>query len=279
MTTASLQIAPQIALLASRAVLKVEGEDWRSFLQGLLTLNAETLPIGHLAFGGMLTPQGKLLFDLFVLAVSETEALIDVATDRAQSLLMRLNLYRLRAKVKISATDHPVLALWGGHDALGPIDPRLATLGHRAYAPLDAPITATEADYHAHRIGLGVPDPDKDAPSETTYPIDANFDLLNGIDFKKGCFVGQETTSRMKRRGTIKNRMLPLKLASSDAIPFGSEILTQDKYRAGETLSQVGETLMAVVRLDRIESEGLHIELAGQDIPLTLIWPDYIPRV
>jgi folate-binding protein YgfZ len=124
--------------------------------------------------------------------------------------------------------------------------------------PCDA--TATEHAYDAHRLAVGVPGP-ADWGTDKTYPIEANFDLLNGIDFKKGCFVGQETTSRMKRRGTIKSRMLPI---AFDGPPpaFGSEVLAGE-LRAGEVLSGRDGRAMALLRLDRIE--GADLTADGRD--------------
>ena len=112
---------------------------------------------------------------------------------------------------------------------------------------------AAEADYDAHRLSIGLPDPTADAPQDKTYPIEADFDLLNGIDFQKGCFVGQETTSRMKRRGTIKNRMLPLDF---DGPPpaFGAEVLGGE-LRAGEVLSGQAGSVMALLRIDRLDGD------------------------
>ena len=134
-------------------------------------------------------------------------------------------------------------------------DPRLPDLGWRAYGPVRA--TASEADYDAHRLGLGVPAP-ADWSSDKTYPIEANFDLLNGIDFRKGCFVGQETTSRMKRRGLIKNRMLPL-VFDGPAPAHGAEVLAGD-LRAGVSLSGLEGRSIALVRLDRALGADLTVE-------------------
>ena len=115
-----------------------------------------------------------------------------------------------------------------------------------------------EAAYDRHRLALGVPDPDRDCPAETTYPIEANFDLLGGIDFRKGCFVGQETTSRMKRRGAIKTRMLPIAF-EGEAPAFGAEVLAGDR-RAGEVLSGQDGRAIALLRLDRIEGAELSVD-------------------
>ncbi|MDR3513066.1 MAG: folate-binding protein YgfZ [Caulobacteraceae bacterium] len=258
-----MTIPQRFAPLDSRALIAVSGPDWRGFLQGLLTQDVETLSAGEARFAALLTPQGKLLFDLFVIGRGDG-CLIDVAADRRAALIQRLTLYRLRAKVEIAPLDEPVLALWPAPAGDAPEgwspDPRLPALGLRGYGvctPSGA-IQADEAAYDAWRLGLGAPDPARDAPSETTYPIEANFDLLGGIDFKKGCFVGQETTSRMKRRGTIKTRMLPI---AFDGPPpaFGAEVLA-GSLRAGEVRSGADGRAMALLRLDRIEGAELTVD-------------------
>lgn len=238
----------QIAHLASRALIEVSGEDWRSFLQGLITQDVETLSPGQARFGALLNPQGRLLFDLFVVGRDEG-AWLDVERAHRDTLVMRLTMYRLRAKVRIAPDETQVFAAFGADPGEGWIpDPRLPDLGWRAYGDLAA--NTDEAAYDAHRLALGVPGP-ADWGVEKTYPIEANFDLLNGIDFKKGCFVGQETTSRMKRRGQVKNRMLPLAFEGEPPAP-GAELLNGER-RAGEVLSGQEGRAMALVRLDRLE--------------------------
>jgi len=264
------------ARLKSRALVRVEGPDWRTFLQGLLSQDVERLADGEVRFAALLNPQGKLLFDLFVVG-REGGCLIDVAADRREDLVRRLTMYRLRAKVEIAADEGDVLALWPAQSPPGPgwaPDPRLAILGVRGYgaeAPASASL-ADEAAYDAWRISLGVPDSAKDCPFETTYPIEANFDLLNGIDFQKGCFVGQETTSRMKRRGMIKSRMVGL--AFQGAAPaFGAEVLAGD-LRAGEVRTARDGKAIALVRLDRIGGAALTVD--GR--PVQVLNPNYIPK-
>jgi folate-binding protein YgfZ len=250
----------QIAKLNDRAVIAVTGEDWRSFLQGLITQDVETLAPGDLRFGALLTPQGRLLFDLFLLG-RDDGCWIDCAAERRADLVTRLTIYRLRAKVSVAAVDAAVFAAWGADVApQGWVrDPRLPALGFRRYGELDAEITRLdEADYDAHRLALGVPGV-ADWGSDTTYPIEANFDLLHGIDFRKGCFVGQETTSRMKRRGTIKSRMVPVAVG---AAAVGAELLAGD-LRAGTILSGQGGAAMALLRLDRLDTGALTVADGG----------------
>jgi folate-binding protein YgfZ len=257
-----------IARLESRAVITVTGPDTVSFLNGLLT---QTVEPGALRFAGLLTPQGRLLYDLFV-GVSGETARLDVAAEHRDALLARLTLYKLRAKVELAASDLKVFALFGfDPDAIDgyAADPRLPELGWRFYGETEN-VTATEDDYEAHRLALGVPGP-ADWGTDKNYPIDADFDLLAGIDFKKGCFVGQETTSRMKRRGVIKNRMLPI-IFDGPAPAFGAEVLA-GTLRAGEVLSGRAGRAMALLRLDRIEGADLTVD----DRPVSVDRPAWLP--
>jgi len=259
-----------IAHLSSRAVIAVRGQDWRSFLQGLLTQDIDTLGDGEIRFGALLTPQGRLLYDLFILGLADG-ALLDVAATYREVFLQKLMMYRLRAKVDFLASDLRVWAAWGGQpQGRWLADPRLSALEWRGYGEFAA--TVDEAAYEAHRLALGVPGA-ADWGSEKTYPIEANFDLMNGIDFKKGCFVGQETTSRMKRRGQIKSRMLPLVFEGAAPMP-GTEVLAGD-LRAGEILSGIEGRAIGLLRLDRSAAGGL----AAEGLAVQVERPDWFLRM
>ena len=249
-------MAAKIAPLPERALVRVEGPDWRPFLHNLLTNDVEGLEVGQFRFAALLTPQGRLLHDLFVLA-EENAAVLDVAAAGREALLKRLTLYRLRAKVTLENAPGAVHAAWGDDPGAGwTPDPRLPELGWRSLS-YDGPTTAAPKNYDLQRLALGIPDPARDA-TESTYPIEANFDLLNGIDFKKGCFIGQETTSRMKRRGAVKTRMGPLAFDGPPP-PVGAEVLAGE-LRAGEVRSGVDGRAMALLRLDRIGGAPLTVE-------------------
>ncbi len=256
----------RIARLDSRALIRVSGPDARPFLHNLLTQDVETLTDGELRFAALLSPPGRLLFDLFLIGEADG-VLLDVAADRRDSLLQRLSMYKLRAQVTVEPDDRPVFASWPEVADGFTADPRTPGLGGRRIGGAVEP-DATEADWQAHRLAVGVPDPALDAPSDKTYPIEANFDLLNGIDFQKGCFVGQETTSRMKRRGSIKTRMLPLAFDGPPP-PFGAEVLNGE-LRAGEVLSGRDGAAMALVRLDRIDGA-----LTVDGRPVAVCRPDW----
>ena len=262
-----------IATLASRAVIAVSGVDAKSFLNGLLSQEIETLAEGELRFAGLLTPQGRLLYDLFV-AGTEDGVLLDVAAEHRDAIVARLTMYKLRAKVELAASELLVTAFFKADGTGGTVeglyaDPRLPSLGWRHYGPPQT-ASATEDAYDAHRLALGVPCP-ADWGTDKTYPIEADFDLLAGIDFKKGCFVGQETTSRMKRRGVIKTRMLPI-VFDGPPPPFGTEVLAGE-LRAGEVLSGRDGRAMALLRLDRIEGADLTVD--GR--PVQVDRPDWLP--
>ena len=259
--------------LSSRALIHIGGPDWRDFLQGLITQDVENLNPGTLRFAALLTPQGRLIYDLFLFGLDDG-ALLDVAAVHRQDLIRRLSMYRLRAKVQFATDERPVCAQWNTSKP-GPgwiTDPRIPQLGWRGVglsAPQDTHIV-DEAAYDEHRLAQGVPGP-ADWGVEATYPIEANFDFLCGIDFKKGCFVGQETTSRMKRRGQIKTRMLPLQF-DGPAPPVGTEVLN-GTLRAGQVLSGGSGIAMATLRLDRIAGA-----LTAEQRPVRVFYPDWFPR-
>ena len=258
--------------LTDRAAITITGPDWRDFLQGLITQDVQTLAEGEGRFGALLTPQGRLLFDLFLVGRAGG-CLVDCGAAERDALIQRLSLYRLRAKVEIAPAPMRIFSLWGD-EAPPPgwiADPRLAGLGARGYG-LEAPGQAVVVDgdaYRAHQLDLGVPGP-ADWGSDKTYPIEANFDLLGGIDFKKGCFIGQETTSRMKRRGVIKTRMAPIRF-EGDAPEPGSDLMAGD-LRAGKVCSGKTGAAIALVRLDRLEADAL--TLAMHNTPKAMGAPD-----
>jgi hypothetical protein len=244
--------------LESRALVSVGGPDWRGFLQNLLTCDVEGLQTGQARFGALLSPPGRLLYDLFVVGTEEG-CLLDVEAAWREALMQRLSMYRLRAKVEIAADPRPVCADPSGRQGIS--DPRLPALGSRLYGVAGG---GGEGGYEAHRLALGVPGPE-DWGTDRTYPLEADFDLLNGVAFHKGCFVGQETTSRMKRRSAVKNRMLPLDYDGAQITP-GTEVLAGE-LRAGQVLSGMPGRSMALLRLDRLDGAALRAE--GRQVRVT----------
>ena len=244
-----------IALLPDRAVVTVTGEDATGLLQGVVTCNVETLEPGEARLGALLTPQGKVLFE-FLLSRIEGGYRLDTEATRAPDLVKRLTLYRLRAKVELALDPTiAVAAAWDGAgtamDLESVTDGRLAALGSRLYAGQGAfSADATEADYHAHRITLGIPEGGRDYAIGDAFPHEALFDQLGGVDFHKGCYVGQEVVSRMQHRGTARTRIVPV-VAVEGTLETGAEI-TAGQRGLGTVGSVVGTRGLALLRLDRL---------------------------
>ncbi|MDX5416751.1 MAG: folate-binding protein [Alphaproteobacteria bacterium] len=207
--------------LSGRGIVRIGGPEARSFLQGLVTNNVDQADGAQLVYAALLTPQGKFLFDFFMAGdPADPEAvLLDCDGARAGDLVKRLSMYKLRAKVEIEdrSGDFAVIAYWnedGSPMAGGPglPDPRHPQMGRRAIVPEKAADTAMlpEEAWHRHRISLGIGEAAEDFEPDRTFPLEVNFAELNGIDFHKGCFVGQEVTSRTKRRGSVRKRLLPV---------------------------------------------------------------------
>jgi hypothetical protein len=252
----------KVVLLSDRAVLRVTGEAARNFLQGLITNHIDQAKPGSAIHAGLLTPQGKILVDFFVLPDGDG-FLLDLAKAKLADLIQRLTIYKLRTQVAFA--EEPslgVAASWGSTPLLpvGSIvyaDPRLPELGLRILLPANADISAlgcalaSEDEYHARRITLGVPEGGRDYIFGDAFPHEAMFDQLNGVDFKKGCFVGQEVVSRMEHRGTARKRIFGVEGEGQLPMP-GTEIMAGSM--AIGTLGTVkGNSGLALLRLDRAE--------------------------
>jgi len=249
------------ALLSDRACLLVGGERRAEFLQGLITNDVESLPEGEARFAALLTPQGKILFDFFVLNTGGA-FIIDCAASLAAELQKRLTFYRLRAKVDIAdiTAQCRVAAVWGQNaeasvrecGAMAFKDPRLPDLGWRVLLRDPVAIAKVSGDdflaYEGMRIGLAVPEGGKDYKLGDTFPHEACLDLLHGVDFKKGCYVGQEVVSRMQHRGTARTRVVSV-LGDTPLEPGVS--LTVDGFPIGRLGSASGTSGIALARLDR----------------------------
>jgi len=245
--------------LKDRGVVRIGGSDAALFLHGLVTADIESLTDGGTTFGGLLAPQGKILFD-FVAHRRGDAFLLDVPAEAVADLVKRLGFYRLRAAVEIddlSAETAVVVDLGADAPADGvgiPADPRLAALGTRTLAPSAETTGDSTAAYHERRIPLGIAEAWRDYPSADVFPHEANFDYLSGVSLVKGCYVGQEVVSRMQHRGTARKRFIPCRLEGA-AIELGTEI-TVDGRKVGRTGSAGGGYQLALLRLDRIGEVG-----------------------
>ncbi len=252
------------ALLEDRGVVRVGGEDATGFLQGLLTNDVGRLRPGEARYAALLSPQGKILFDMLVTRVpagAGATYLLDCAASQAAGLAKRLGFYKLRARVAIAdeSADHGVIAYWGGEPENAPggvfyADPRDPRLGWRAILPRAEAVAVGEAaanQYEALRISAGVPKGGVDYAYGDAFPHDANLDLINGVDFEKGCYVGQEVVSRMKHRGSARKRVARVKVAAAPPAP-GTPVL-DGALAIGTLGSSSGREALALMRLDRVE--------------------------
>ncbi|MEZ5922330.1 MAG: hypothetical protein R3C60_13405 [Parvularculaceae bacterium] len=263
-----------MTVLLSRSIIRVAGADAAAFLQGLITQDIDTMAVGEARFSALLTPQGKILFDFFLIATGGG-FLIDCPSISAEALAKRLTLYRLRAKVSIDIDAKLGVAIGDAANALARFaDPRLDTLPHRSIIESEG-VDEGDEDYERVRLALGVPEFGKDFLGDEVFLLDVNYDTLNAVSYKKGCFVGQEVTSRMKRKGEIRKRTL---LATFDGeAPAKGEKIAAGGVAIGEVMSSGKGRAFALVRIDRLaeaESAGSVIEAAGA--PLQLAFPPYL---
>ena len=283
----------QAALLPDRGIIEISGADARRFLHGLLTADIERMTEATPRYAALLTPQGKIVADLLVVQSAEAEGacfLLDCERSLVAMLVAKLNFYKLRAKVTVEDVSNTtaVLALWDEAPASAArepgspwfADPRLAALGWRAVV---SPATVADAvrtqgaalgdasAYEAHRIALGVPRGGVDFAYGDAFPHEACLDLLHGVSFKKGCFVGQEVVSRMQHRGTARTRVLAA--SAEQPLPSGGADVLAGGVAVGRLGSVAGRQGIALGRVDRVKEAlkkgqtftagGVAIELAA----------------
>ena len=265
------------AILPDRAVIRLAGDDRRHFLQGLITQDIDALAPGRPIFAALLTPQGKILLDFFIIEAGET-FLIDVARAAAPDLARRLAMYKLRAKVAIEIDEGLGVAA-SAEEISGPRafrDPRLAAMGWRAVVPAGDDATGAN-DYDGRRLALGVPECGKDYGPDEMFLLDVNYDALNAVSYKKGCFVGQEVTSRMKRKGEVRRRTLIAQFDGAAPAP-GSAVAAGDST-LGETLSGADGKALALIRLDRWEkAKAAGNAPTAEDRDMQLAIPAYLEQ-
>lgn len=227
-----------------RTVLKITGPEREHFLQGLVTNDVAGLD-GKLVYAALLTPQGKYLADFF-LAGAEDAILLDVKTDLAEALIRRLSMYKLRAKVAIEPAGlHVIRGLGPAPEGALP-DPRDPALGWRAF--VDEPGPEGNSDWDAIRVAQCIPETGIELIPEETFILEAGFGRLNGVDFHKGCYVGQEVTARMKHKTELKKGLATVRIEG--AAPVGSAIIAGEKP-AGVLFTQSGGRAIAYLRFDR----------------------------
>jgi len=272
----------QVSLLPDRGVIKVAGEGARVFLNGLLTCDVTKVAPSTPRFGALLTPQGKIIADAIVAEAPAADGggfFLDVPRALAKTLTDKLNFYKLRAKVICEDLSEilGVMAAWDGtattEYGLCYPDPRLPELGLRIMLPphlaasAAADLGATLVDagrYEAHRIALGVPRGGLDFSYGDAFPHETNMDQLGGVDFAKGCYIGQEVVSRMEHRGTTRTRIVPM-FYDGIAPEAGMPIMAGEK-KVGTLGSTADGQGLAMLRLDRVAdalAAGVPLKASG----------------
>jgi folate-binding protein YgfZ len=236
-----------------RAVLRIAGPEAREFLQGLVTNDVRRLDAGAV-YAALLSPQGKYLFDFFLVADGDA-VLLDVKADRAAALAARLGMYRLRAKVTVAPAGLDVV-VGGGPPPPGAVaDPRDPALGWRAYGEAGAILAGLAppdpGGREALRIARGVPETGVELIPEESYILEMGFERLNGVDFRKGCYVGQEVTARMKHKTELRKGLARVRIEGAAPAP-GTKIRAGDRV-AGTLHSVAGGHGLAYLRFDRAE--------------------------
>jgi folate-binding protein YgfZ len=269
-------------ILPDRNIVQVEGADASHFLQNLITANVEAIKPGEAQPAALLTPQGKILFDFLISRSGESSYFCDIRSDQTADFIRRLTLYKLRAAVTVeNRTDLPVIAGWEDnvpHDALR--DRRFPDSARvwRLYGS-GSVLNADRPAWDAVRITHGVAESGSDYALSDVFPHDVLMDKNGGVDFKKGCYVGQEVVSRMQHRGTARRRVAIL--AAEADLPAQGADGTELVIRAGDkplgSLGSVsGNTALAIVRTDRVaDALAQDVALTLEGIPVTLTLPDW----
>ena len=275
-----------VCLLGDRGVIEVAGADATGFLQRLITNSVLDIPKGEGRYAGLLTPQGKLLFDFFVVPLPEgpdAGYLIDCAGEQTADLVKRLNLHKMRAKIAIEdrSKKFAVAAIFGGEVAAGLEgvfyrDTRGPGMGLRVIGPREAlaKLDLAEASrYEAQRIAQGVPKGGIDFRYGDAFVHDVNLDLMNGVDFKKGCYVGQEVVARVHYRNSARKRIV--KIHFDGPAPAQGTQITAGETNIGQVGSTTGVEGLAMVRLDRLEEARVAgVALKAGDVAVDVALPD-----
>ncbi len=281
------------ALLPDRGAVKVAGDGARNFLHGLVTADILDLKAGTARFCALLTPQGKIIADFMAVEAPAADGggfFLDIARALGPTLVDKLNLYKLRAKVVVEDLSEVlgVIAAWNGAGAteygLCYADPRLPALGARVMAPphlaaetaadLGAELVDAGA-YEAHRIALGIPRGGLDFTYGDAFPHETDMDQLGGVDFAKGCYIGQEVVSRMEHRGTARTRAVPVRYDDGAAPEVGVTVLAGNR-QVGVMGSAAAGRGIALLRLDRVaDAMSRNEPLVGGGVPIRLVKPDW----
>jgi hypothetical protein len=279
-------MSARFSLLAHRSVIAVSGPDRAEYLQGLISNDTLKVGPGRAIWAALLTPQGRFLNDMFVVEDGSGTFLVETERERAAALARKLKMYTLRSQVTVedlSAAMEVAVVFGAGAEKVLPItgatafvDPRLPELGVRVLAPAGQTTSlllglseAPLADYEALRLKLGVPDGSRDLTVEKALLLESGFDELHGVDWQKGCYMGQELTARTKYRGLIKRRLFPVKVEG--ALPAPGTPVERDGREVGEIRSGLGDRAIAMLQL-----EAARAPLSSGGATITAEVPDWM---
>lgn len=261
--------------LPGRGVLEIKGADKSTFLQGIMTNDIYSLSPENALYTALLTPQGRYLYDFFIVEIGDSYYL-DGEASRLEDVIKKLSLYKLRADVTfILRSDLPVYAYWGegvssllnldnkhgaSHNTFY-MDPRLAALGARSFgkAEVEGFQLKSPEDYDQHRLSLGIPEGGRDLIPDKSIPLESGLDELHAISWTKGCFMGQELTARTKYQGLVRKRLIPVVFEGKPP-PFGTGVFLEGDP-VGEVRTTSGSQGLIMVRLEALKS---HLEEHGK---------------
>ncbi len=228
-------------------------EEQKEFLQSLVTNDVMAATAETLIYAALLTPQGKYLSDFFIRLDAEGNFVLDVAPSQAEALIKRLTMYKLRRPITIIREESKVAVIWGDSAPTnGLIDPRDHKLGWRVYDDVETAMASVESgDYDFHRLELAIPESEVDLIPNDTYILEAGFEKMKGVDFKKGCYVGQEIVARMKHKTELRKGYVLV--AVSGTASSGEQILTSENKPAGTLYSTKNGIGLALLRFDRVK--------------------------
>ncbi len=267
--------------LSTRTLIRLQGNDTRKLLQGIITNNMDTLETEPAMFSALLTPQGKFLFDFFLIRDADGY-LLDIDKCYAEALIKKLTMYRLRADMHITpiadwsalasmADEMPDLASGG----IAYRDPRIMSMGWRIATPNIPKNSQDAVAYNEHRLSLGVPDGAQDAVQDKSLLLELGYDHLHAIDFHKGCYVGQEVTARTKYRGNLKKHLYQV-TSAIPLPPYGTTLMQEDR-EVGEMRSSYGCTGLALIRDAAVETIDSTVIYVGDQQVIQAVRPAWWP--